>query len=269
MKLQVLVATMNQKDFSLIDKMNLNSDTIFANQSDCMSDDITEKNNHTYRMITTKTRGVGKNRNIALTYASEDICLLADDDMLYCDDYEQIIVNAFEKNPDADAIIFNIETVGRAVKRRMNNSVKKVNLLNFQNYGAVRLAFKREAFQKANVCFSELFGGGTYYSHGEDSLFIRKMLNAGMTIYTSPEYIGTVNQEESSWFNGYGNKFFYDQGVLMKAMFPRMSIIYINIYYPLRFSRIAGKSPTYIAKWMRKGAKDFVKKGITVYEEEN
>lgn len=269
MKLQVLVATMNQKDFSLIGKMNLKSDTIFANQSDYISDDIIEKNNHIYRMITTKTKGVGKNRNIALTYASEDICLLADDDMCYCDNYEQIIVNAFEENPNADAIIFNIKTVGKTVKRRMNNSAKKVNILNFQNYGAVRLAFRREAYQKANVCFSELFGGGTYYSHGEDSLFLRKLLNAGMSIYTSPEYIGTVNQEESSWFNGYGNKFFYDQGVLMKAMFPKMSGIYISIYYPLRFGRIAKKSPIYIARWMHKGAKDFAKKGITVYEEEN
>ena len=267
MKLQVLVVTMNQKDFSLVDKMNLNSDAIFANQSDAMSDDMIEKNNHTYRMITTKTRGVGKNRNIALTYASGDICLLADDDLFYCDNYEQIIINAFEKKPDADAMIFNIKTVGRAVERRMNNRVKKVTLLNFQNYGAVRLAFRREALQKANVYFSELFGGGTCYSHGEDSLFLRQLLNKGMSIYTSPEYIGTVNQEKSSWFNGYGDKFFYDQGVLMKAMFPRMNVIYSSIYYPLRFSRISGKSPVYIAGWMRKGAKDFAKKGITVYEE--
>lgn len=268
MKLQVLVATMNQKDFSLVDKMNLNSDTIFANQSDYMSDDIIEKNNHIYRMVTTKTRGVGKNRNIALTYASGDIYLLADDDILYYEGYEQKIIDAFRKNPGADAVIFNIETVGREVKRRMNNKIQKVNLLNFQNYGAVRLAFKREAFQKANVCFSELFGGGTYYSHGEDSLFIREFLRAGMSVYTSPEYIGEVNQEESSWFTGYGNKFFYDQGALMKAMFPKMNFLYVNFYYPLRFCRIAKKSPIHIAKWMRKGAKDFTKKGITFYEKE-
>lgn len=32
MKLQVLVATMNQKDFSLFEKMNIQCDVIFANQ---------------------------------------------------------------------------------------------------------------------------------------------------------------------------------------------------------------------------------------------
>ena len=33
-KLQVLVASMHQKDFSIVEKMNLSTDTIIANQAD-------------------------------------------------------------------------------------------------------------------------------------------------------------------------------------------------------------------------------------------
>ena len=43
-------------------------------------------------MITTETRGVGINRNLALTYAKGEICLFADDDVTYNDDVEERVL---------------------------------------------------------------------------------------------------------------------------------------------------------------------------------
>lgn len=256
-KLQVLVATMNQTDFSLIEKMNLTTDAIIANQASAVEKREEVRDGKRYCMITTDTRGVGKNRNIALTFAEGDICLLADEDMVYEKDYEGQILNAFQENPRADAIVFNIKTIGREVKRRETKKGKKVSVLRFQNYGACRVAFRRERLQKANICFTELFGGGCPHGSGEDSLFLREMLRKGMKIYTSPVCIGTVNQEGSSWFRGYNETFFYDKGCLMKAMFPRMHFLYTSLYYPLRFYLISRVSPLKIGKWMRKGAREF------------
>ena len=76
---EILCVTMHQKDFSKIEQMNINSDVVFANQADTTSMDELEFNGHRARMITTDTRGVGVNRNLALTYAQGDICLFADD----------------------------------------------------------------------------------------------------------------------------------------------------------------------------------------------
>lgn len=258
-KLQVLVATMNQTDFSLIEKMHLTSDAIIANQASIVERREEVRDGKRYSMITTDTKGVGKNRNIALTFADSDICLLADDDMVYEKDYEEKILNAFKENPGADAIIFNIRTTGREVKRRETKKNKRVSVLRFQNYGASRIAFRRKQLQRANICFTELFGGGTIHGSGEDSLFLREMLRSGMKIYTSSVCIGTVNQENSSWFRGYNETFFYDKGCLMKAMFPRMHFLYTCFYYPFRFYLISKVSPFKIGKWMRKGAGEFKK----------
>ena len=80
---------MHQSDFSKIKEMNIKSDVIFANQCDHTSYEELEFDGHTAKMISTATRGVGKNRNLALIYASADICLFADDDVTYDDGAEE------------------------------------------------------------------------------------------------------------------------------------------------------------------------------------
>lgn len=217
-ELQVLVATMQQMDFSKINEMKICSDVIFANQSNEHRYDEFEFSDYHAKMVTTNTRGVGLNRNIALDYADADILLIADDDLQYADHYEKLILEAFRKVPQADALIFNIETVGQDMGRRQNPKIKRIHLVNALNYGAVRIAVKRKKLLAANIKFSECFGGGTMYSAGEDTLFIVDMLKKGLKLYTYPLTIATVDQSESTWFNGYTHKYFYDKGALFCAL---------------------------------------------------
>ena len=260
-RLQVLVATMRQTDFSLIEKMHLSSDAVIANQASSVEKKEEIRDGKRYLMITTDTIGVGKNRNIALTFADGDICLLADDDIVYEDNYESQILQAFRDNPNADVFIFNVKIEGEQTRKRgrITKKEKRMSRFRFQSYGACRIAFRRKSLQRANVCFTELFGGGCPYGSGEDSLFLQGMLRKGMKIYVSPIHIGTVSWEKSTWFSGYNEKFFYDKGCLMKAMFPKYHILYTSIYYPLRFYLITKVSPFQIGKWMRRGAKEFRK----------
>ena len=73
-KFQILCVTMGQTDFSKLEQMNIHSDVIFANQADRTEKQVLEFDGHTAQMITTDTRGVGKNRNIALLHADADVC---------------------------------------------------------------------------------------------------------------------------------------------------------------------------------------------------
>lgn len=222
MNLQVLAVTMNQKDFSKFEQMNIQSDVIYANQADYTGYDVESINGFKAEMITTQTRGVSKNRNLCLIYANEDILLFSDDDMVFCDGYCKEILSTFEKFPKADAFIFNINTEkdGKVVDggRRNNNNVKKVNFLNCMNYGTCRLAIRRKSVEKKNISFNDCFGGGNIYSNGEDVLFICDLLKNKLKIYTYPYTIGTVAQDTSTWFSGYNKKFLYDKGVLFAAI---------------------------------------------------
>lgn len=257
--IEVLVATMNQKDFCKYHEMNIKTDVVFANQTTGYKYEEKIIDGHQVKMISTSCKGVGRNRNQALLLSKADICLLSDDDIIYDNNYPDIIEQAFHELPKADIIIFNINTIGKKVKRRVNNRIKRVNIINFLNYGSVRIAFRREAILRKNIWFSLLFGGGAMYSSGEDTMFLREALRKGLKIYTYPKTIGTVNQIESSWFTGYNEKFFFDKGALLNAIFPLLKYLVGMIYFPWRFKNQTELSQNRIRILIQAGIRAYLK----------
>lgn len=248
-KLEVLIATIHN-DISIIEKNNINANFIIANQTDHTDYKVYEKG----VIISTQTKGVGINRNIALMYSSSKYVLFSDDDVYYINDLEKHIEEAFQKVSKADVLIFNIETIGDNCNRRKNTKIKRVRWYNFLNYGAVRIAANREKIIQKNIWFSPLFGGGTQYSCGEDTLFLSDCLKRKLKIYTYPLTICRVNQEKSSWFTGYNEKYFHDKGVLLKVVFPKTYRLFIWYYsYKFRTKDIGFKK---IKKYCLMGAKE-------------
>ena len=92
MKVQVLVATMNQINHSLLKKMNIQSDAIIGNQCSYNSVEEFDYCGYTIKYLNFDEVGVGLNRNNALMRASADYCLFADDDEILDNDYSKILV---------------------------------------------------------------------------------------------------------------------------------------------------------------------------------
>jgi len=231
MKLEVLVACMHQSDDRLYLEMNLQTDAILANQCDVFDyKEFQQENGSTVKLISTPDRGVGKNRNKALSFASGEYLLFADEDMVYNDDYESVVKQAFERKKNADIIIFNLKYLNRAPKRKKSKTkFIRLHFWNALRYGAARIAIRKKSLEKATLSFSHLYGGGAPYSSGEDSLFIREAFRKKLKIYYCPITIATVKQENSTWFNGYNEKFFVDKGILIANAFPFLK--HFLIYY--------------------------------------
>lgn len=213
MKLEVLVATMHQTDHSLLEKMNIQSDAIIANQCDRNEVEDFEYNGHKIKYISFAERGVGLNRNNALMRAKGDITVIADDDMVYVDNYSEIIKEQFKQNPEADVIIFNLYE--KKPSRYIIKEKFKVNFKNYMRFGAARIAFRTRRITKNGICFNQHFGGGTEHSAGEDVLFLTDCLKKKLNIIAVPVFIAYLTEDrESTWFEGYTDKFFKDKGVL-------------------------------------------------------
>ncbi len=217
MKIQILVATMNQTDCSLIEKMNIKTDAIVGNQCDKNSIETFDRNGCGIMYLNFAEKGVGLNRNNALMRATGDICLFADDDMVYEDDYVQVVQRAFGENPNADVIVFNLKE--KETTRKIITKKHRVWYLNYLRYGTARIAFRLQSVKKHGIYFNQCFGGGTEHCHGEDNLFLNACLKNGLKIVAVPEYIATLTQERaSSWNNGYDDKYIKDQGALYRAL---------------------------------------------------
>lgn len=236
LNLQVIVATMNQQDHSLLDTMNIESDAIICNQCDRNEIEEFTYKQHEIKYLSFNERGVGLNRNNGLMRAHADICFLADDDIVFNNNYKATVIESFVKNPEADLIIFNLEESKPTrfiIKRKM-----KIGYLNYMRFGAVRIAFKRKSVTRNGISFNLHFGGGAEYSGGEDTLFLTSCLNKGLKIIALPTTIGSMKESRAStWFTGYNEKYLKDRGALFAAVSRRWSWI-LALQFVLRRNRL-------------------------------
>ena len=222
MKLQVLVAAVNQDVDQLADRMGLTSEALIVNQCDHYGYREYQHKGKKIRCFSMAERGVGLNRNTALERADGDICLFSDEDIVLDPGYEEAVLKAFADHPKADIITFNFRVdASRATYH--NAAWKRIRWYNYGRYPTYAVAAKREALHRVNVGFSLLFGGGARYSNGEDSLFLHDCLKKGLRLIASPVCIGQEVYRESTWFRGYNDKFFVDRGVLYHHLYGVMA----------------------------------------------
>lgn len=229
MRIETLIATIDRMDHTLVEKMNVQTDTIVGNQ--CGRD---SKEEFTFRgsrviCLNSSERGVGRNRNLLMQNSTADLCVLADDDMQFVAGYPETALAAFSECPDADVLIFNLieKNPGRPVTKKTT----RIRGYNYAKYGAARIAFRRASVEGAGIRFSLFFGGGTEHGSGEDSIFLRDCLKKGLKIYAVPYALAEIDQESvSTWFEGYNEKFFRDKGALYYCLHPVLWRVYALRY---------------------------------------
>lgn len=222
MRLQMLISGMNLDTTHVAENMKLEADAIVINQTDSFGFEEYQYNNRNIRVYSFIEKGVGLSRNNALLRADGDIVLFSDEDIVYNEGYAKAVLDAFEANPDIDMIFFNFDV---AEDRQTYHIEKKgrIRSYNCGRYPTYSLAVRREVLHKKGITFSLLFGGGAKYSNGEDSLFIKQCIKSGMKALALPVTLGREVPRPSTWFNGYTDKFFYDRGVLYKALYKGLA----------------------------------------------
>ncbi len=218
-RLEVLVTTMGREDFSLYGEMGLATDALIANQGDRCADEETLIGGHRVRMVSTKTRGLAVNRNIALMHARGDLLLFADDDQVFEEGYEKTVLDTFAACPEANAVKFYCASENP--DRAMPNveSFRPARLGDVMAGGVHALAVRRSLIEKYSLLFPIGLGAGTYYNCGEDSVFLKEMIDRRLGLYVSPVRLASVRQSESSWFTGYDEKYFITRGYLYGRLY--------------------------------------------------
>ena len=222
MKVQVLASVMQEEPLELAQRMRLESDAVVVSQCHRLGYEELEYRGHLVRFFSFPDRGVGRSRNEALLRADGDICLFSDGDIVYEPGYAQAIEAEFQRRPEADMILFNVE-VEPDRRTYWITERKRVRWYNCGRYGAVSFAVRRESLLLSGVTFSLLFGGGARYGSGEDSLFLKEFMDKGFSVYTAPVVIAREGAGESTWFTGYDEKFFRDKGVLYRCMYGKLA----------------------------------------------
>ena len=162
MNVEVLIALMNcenEKQFKKICKLNnIKGMAIASNQIETKG--ITIKDG-VQKIISYQEKGASQNRNRLLENAIGDICVFADDDTVFVDNYEKIIENEYKKNKDADMLIFYAENQNKHREKNKKIGNKKINKINLMRIRTYEITLKKETLEKIkekNIKFDTNFG---------------------------------------------------------------------------------------------------------------
>lgn len=240
MKLEVLLSCMNQQDMSIVEKSNITGNVLIINQtSHAASEELYADAQH-IRMLSTTERGLSNSRNMAIQNANGDICLLSDDDETFETNYETIILDTFQKLPDADVIAFNVSNK----ETRLKPVIQRLRYLDTLKIASYQIAFRRDSIMQNQIMFDPLMGAGSGNGCGEENKFLIDCLQKGLKIYYSPTVIASVHPQSSTWFFGYDKNFFYQRGAATRYyMGNYLSLMYAFYYlitkYPLYHKEIS------------------------------
>lgn len=227
MQLEVLISCMNQKDTSIVQKSKLTGDVLIINQCEIESQKQIYRGNQRIRMVSTKQRGLSNSRNLAIHLSDRDICLLCDDDEVFEEDYESIVLESFEKMRDADIIAFDVSHK----KTRLKSEIQRIRWLKSLKLSSVQLAFRRKSVIERMCFFDSHMGAGSGNGCGEENKFLWDCLKKGLTIYYVPRTIAGLLTKDSTWFSVYDKNFFYQRGAATRYMMGITLAFLYGIYY--------------------------------------
>lgn len=222
MKLEVLLSCMHQTDHSIIESSNLQGvQTLVVNQCSAEAEQM-EQADPLHRFLHTPTRGLSVSRNLAIQNALGEICLLADDDEVFSEELEEIILGAYERLPEADIILFKIENL----YRRLGDRERRLKKHDLFHGASCQISFRRESIRN-RVSFDPRMGTGSGNGGGEENKLLLDCYRKGLKIYYCPVVIGRLLEQESAWFFGFNETYFYQRGMTTRhIMGLPMSLLY-------------------------------------------
>lgn len=231
MSVQVLISCMHEKDTSIVQRSQVQSDCVVVNQCDIDStEEFTFVNDEGHEckvlFINTTERGLSRSRNLAIRNAWADICLICDDDERLTPGYVKAIEEAYMGINGAEVIAFAISC--DHYSRIYSTSVKRLSFIETLKTSSQQISFKRGSVINLGICFDEKMGSGTGNGPGEETMFMLTCKKKGLKQYYHPFCVATICKGNSQWFHGYTEKYFQNQGwVDRRLLGPVLGLAYI------------------------------------------
>lgn len=209
MTIDVMISTLNDRIYNIkniILEPNPDINYIICHQ---ITEDkiykISFENRSDIKYIQLSNKGLSLSRNTCIENSSADILLIADDDITYEKDFLETIKSSFLRYSDADVLCFKTKIVNTDLPfKAYPFEVLKID--NVRNYApaSIEIAIKRDSLYKIGK-FNTLFGVGSFFPVGEETILIAEAIKNNCNILFIPEYI-VSHPEDSTGTNRFKNE---------------------------------------------------------------
>lgn len=140
-----------------------------------------------FKIITNTTRGLSRNRNIALIASTAPTALIADDDVKYNAESLRKLIAAFEAHPEADVLLCRaLRGDGLPFKPHPDKVVTLAEQPKGYYVISFEIAFRTAAVKRTGLLFNEMFGIGAPLPMGEESVWLTDVVKAGLKVLLIP-----------------------------------------------------------------------------------
>lgn len=142
------------------------------------------------RVINVFDRGLSKSRNMAVANAAKKIGLIADDDLVFIEGFDDKIANGFNLFPQAGAIKFNaVSFEGVLFRKYPKVPTAVLSKLQRLNSTSWEIALNIELVRQSGLKFNTVFGLGANFPLGEEPVFLNELYHAGYPVCHVPQVI--------------------------------------------------------------------------------
>lgn len=138
-------------------------------------------------LLTTFGQGLSANRNTALSKATADLVMFADDDARFTDSSFRAVREVFEEHKDLDVAFFQATTyTGKPLKKYPEEARRITEPPTDYSISAIEMAARRTSLAD-RVSFDERFGlGARFLTCGEEDVWMHDALAAGLQMSYFP-----------------------------------------------------------------------------------
>ena len=230
--IEILIATMNQSNFDFLEAMFLFSDytefnILIVNQTS--EKKLLYSDNEQIKVFNVFEKGLSKSRNLALYNATKSLVVFTDDDVVFQQDFETKVLDAFNNYPNHDGFRFRyINQLGNFVKKYPKKYQPNLSKFEILNTSSVELVFKRERLKNFNMQFDENFGLGATFLMGEEAIFVADGIKNGLKIGFVPQTL--VNHTGlSTGAKTPTNLIYFVQSAVFYRIFGNMYLFWIAL----------------------------------------
>lgn len=129
-----------------------------------------------------------ENRNYLMAAAESDIVLFADNDISYTPEQLKAVIDAFESNPDIGFICFRLD----GLDKNYPGSEFDMSRPAYGYYpSSCEIAVRTSVLRNTGVKFDTRFGLGSRFIGCEETVFVSRLIDAGIKGLYCPVVIGT------------------------------------------------------------------------------
>lgn len=261
---EILISTMNQSSLDFLIPMFpfchfSNFSILIINQ--------TKKNNllvssfPSIRVINSFEKGLSKSRNLALKNAIGKVVLISDDDEIFKEGFDDLIINSYNNFPKAVVISFQVEnSEGKLFRNYQKKAKLKSKKLDLFSIFSSEISINKTIFDTLSIEFDTNFGLGSVFSMGEEAILLMDFNSINQLIVIEPKVIATNPTITTTDKLDFSHRY-YIQGAFLSRVLKAnyFTGLASKLFFDLKQNKLKWNQIRVAIKYANQGKLDFYK----------